>query len=74
MVSGKEYVDVLKDLSFEGAFIETANKFEAGQVVQIEIPMSTSPKIIRTTGVVTRITKEGIGIKLIKDKKFDYKA
>ncbi len=73
MVSGKEHIDVMKNLSFEGAFIETTNRFETGQIIQIEIPMTNSPKTLRTTGVIVRTTNEGVGIKLTKDKKFAYK-
>ncbi len=71
-VSGKEYIDVMKDLSFEGAFIETTSKFKTGQIIQIEIPMANSAKILRTTGVIVRTTNEGVGLKLTKDKKFEH--
>lgn len=71
-VSGKEYIDVARDISFEGVFIETKNRFTVGQTVQLEIPMINSPKYIRTTGIIVRVTQEGVGIKLTKEKKYDY--
>lgn len=72
VVNGKEHVDIMRDLSFEGTFLETSNRFNLGQVIQLEIPMGNSPRIIRTTGIVVRVTNEGIGIKLTKDRKYNY--
>lgn len=70
VVSGKEYIDVARDLSFEGVFIETANRFHVGQSIKLEIPVGNTPKIIRTTGVIVRVAADGIGVKLTKDKKY----
>lgn len=71
-VAGTEYIDVLRDMSYEGVFIETKNRFTVGQAVQLEIPMNNSPKLIRTTGVIVRVTKDGVGIKLTKEKRYNH--
>ena len=72
VVSGTEYVDVIRDISYEGAFIETSNKFSVGQTIQLEIPIINSAKYIRTTGVIVRMTHDGVGIRLTKNKKFTH--
>jgi hypothetical protein len=72
VVAGVEYIDMVRDVSFEGVFIETRNRFVVGQTVQLEIPMINSPKFIRTTGVIVRVTQNGVGIKFTKEKKYDH--
>lgn len=71
IVDGKEYIDVLRDLSFDGAFIETTNRFTIGQAIQMEIPWANSAKVIRATGVIVRIALDGVGVKFTKEKKFN---
>lgn len=71
VIDGTEYVDRIKDMSFEGLFIETNNKFSVGQELKLEIPMANSSRFFRTTGVIVRTTKDGIGIKLTKGKKYE---
>lgn len=71
VVDGKEYTDQMKDMSYEGLFIETNRSFSVGQKVKLEIPIANSSRFNRTTGVIVRRTRDGIGIKLTKDKKYE---
>jgi len=61
----------MRDISFEGIFIETEQKFAVGEKLKVEIPIGNSAKIIRTTGVVSRVTTDGVGVKLTKNEKFE---
>ena len=67
-VDGIEYVDRLRDMSYEGLFIETDRKFTTGQKIVLEIPVGNSSRVHQTTGVIVRTVKDGIGIKLTKNK------
>lgn len=71
IINGKEYVDRMRDMSYEGLFIETNESFSVGQQVKLQIPIANSSRYARTTGIVVRVAKDGIGIKLTKDKKYE---
>lgn len=47
-INGKEYVDRMKDMSYEGLFIETKNKFSVGQGVKLQIPIEIHPGLIKS--------------------------
>lgn len=68
-VDGNEYISLMKDMSFGGAFLETDEKFTVGQIIQLELPMVNSAKVIKTTATIVRVAKNGIGIEFNKRNK-----
>jgi hypothetical protein len=58
----------LNNISLNGVFIETQDKFSNGQVLKIFIPSRKSGKGAIIHGEVARLTQKGIGLKLRKNK------
>lgn len=58
--SSSEYF--ARDISLGGVFVETTEKLEAGQKVEISLPFANQNRHIKMNGKVVRITDDGIGI------------
>jgi len=65
---GRAYRSYIRDISASGVFIETAEKFQAGQVVSLCFTLSNAnePLPFRVRGHVSQIYPDGIGIQYDK--------
>jgi len=62
---GRAYRSYIRDISASGVFIETAEKFQEGQVVSLCFTLSNAnePLPFKVKGHVSKIYPDGIGIK-----------
>lgn len=62
--AGRQFPGAVENLSMAGMFVVTAEQFVEGDAVDITIVLAdTLPEIaIHSSGIVTRITGDGIGI------------
>ncbi len=59
-------IEYIKDISVKGIFIETAEEFSIGQILNLSIPYANQERFIKVKGKVVRITPEGIGVEFLK--------
>ena len=54
---------LIKNLNGSGAFIETQQRFQVGEVVQLKFPLHYLDPPIEITGVVAWTGSDGVGVK-----------
>ncbi len=54
---------LIKNLNGSGAFVETSQRFQVGEVVQLKFPLHYLDPPIEVTGVVAWTGADGVGVK-----------
>lgn len=54
---------LIRNLTGSGAFIETRQRFNVGEVVQLKFPLHYLDPPVEMTGVIAWIGSEGVGVK-----------
>lgn len=62
----RRYTALCKDISNGGIFIQTADMFQLGQLVILNIPFSDGKEAIKVPAEIVRVNPEGIGLKFMK--------
>lgn len=65
-VKGRAYQNYIQDISTEGVFIETREKFSAGDEILLTISYSDTERPFKITGEVVRVTAKGVGVRFKK--------
>jgi len=60
------FTGVSQDISAGGMFIVTEETFSVGQMVTIQIPLTSRGKHIKVPAQIVRIKPEGIGVEFLK--------
>ena len=55
----------VRDISFEGLFLETPRKFAVGEQLDMDFQFRHGHKNMAIMGQITRITPTGVGVKLL---------
>lgn len=63
---GRAFQNFIQDISLEGLFIETREKFSVGDGLALTITYTNEQRPFKISGEVTRVVPGGIGIKFIK--------
>ena len=58
----QQYKGLMINMSRNGVFIETQNKFLFGQAIELVIPDAKRAKYIRLNGWIVRLCQTGIGV------------
>lgn len=59
-------VDLIKDISRCGMFIETSRSFSVGEKILVKFEVPSSRKIYKILGEIVRFQKKGMGVKFIR--------
>ena len=62
----RQYTALCKDISNGGIFIQTADMFQLGQLVTLDIPFSNGKESIKVPAEIVRINADGIGLRFLK--------
>lgn len=65
-VKGRAYQNYIQDISTEGIFIETREKFSIGDELLLTISYSSEERPFKITGEVVRVIPKGVGVKFKK--------
>jgi len=65
-LKGRAYQNYIQDISTEGVFIETREKFSVGDEILLTISYSSAERPFKITGEVVRIISRGVGVKFKK--------
>jgi Tfp pilus assembly protein PilZ len=68
----RQYKALCKDISNGGIFIQTAEMFQLGQMVTLDIPFSDGKESIKVPAEIVRINPDGIGLKFMKKENGTY--
>lgn len=63
---GRAYQNYIQDISTEGVFIETRDKFSVGDEILLTISYSNEVRPFKIAGEVVRISSKGVGVKFKK--------
>jgi len=63
---GRAFQNYIQDISTEGVFIETREKFSVGDEILLTISYSSEVRPFRIAGEVVRIISKGVGVKFKK--------
>jgi len=66
VVGSTTYRGFVLDMSSGGLFIETADPFEIGQEITINLKRSRDAKVIKVRGRIARVEHNGIGVQFYK--------
>ena len=59
-------VDLIRDISRCGMFIETSRSFSVGEKITVKFEVPSSRKIYKILGEIVRCREKGLGIKFIR--------
>jgi len=62
----RQYTALCKDISNGGIFIQTAEIFQLGQMVTLDIPFSDGKESIKVPAEIVRVDPDGIGLRFMK--------
>ena len=68
----RQYTAHCKDISNGGIFIQTAEMFQLGQTVTLDIPFSHGEESIKVPAEIVRVDPDGIGLRFMKKENGTY--
>jgi Tfp pilus assembly protein PilZ len=65
-IQGHTYSDFIQNIGADGVYIETRQPLSIGDSIALSFPLPGYQSYITVTGIIVRVTPDGIGVKFNK--------